>query len=183
MLILALVVYTFIEIFIIFKAFKNNKPIAIQSIVIYLMILALLFIMKMFKLNIPKYATILIILSALGHIFVGKFLNYYNKSRKYDRYLHAFGTFSFSIYTYSLILSIINPAVTSQILAGVFVFTIGLSYGLIFEILEFISDYKKKKKNIIKQKSQRGLMDTDFDMIFDIIGSFFAAIFSFFMLI
>lgn len=176
------VIYTILELFMIKKTWKNKKPIAIQSIGIYFCFLALLAAIKIFNLMIPDYATILIILSGIGHIFVGEFLNYYNKSIRYDRYLHALGCFSFSVFSYYFILSFINPAVNSRILTGIFVFTIGLSYGVIFEILEFIIDCKSRKKKENTKRAQRGLIDTDFDMVFDIIGSFAAAIFSFFVL-
>ncbi len=136
---------------------------------------------KIFNIDIPDYTIILVFLTIIGHFFIGQYLNYYNKSKRYDRYLHAFGTFSFAIFLYCLILAFINPAVNSNILASIFVFTIGLSIGLIFEIIEFIIDISKKK-DTNKPHSQRGLMDTDLDMVYDIIGSFVAAVFCFYVI-
>jgi len=46
----------------------------------------------------------------------------------------------------------------------------GFSSGAIFEIIEFISDFKTNKKQ------QRGLRDTDFDIISDIVGSIGASL-------
>lgn len=180
MLVITVIFYTLIELYIIVKAFKSNRPIVNQSIILYFSVILFLFFKNKYSLSIPDYSLLLIIISILGHIFIGKFLNYYNKSKHFDRFLHALGCFSFSIFSYCLILSFINPAVNSRLLAGIFTFTIGTTYGLIFEIIEFISDQSNKKKN--KQKSQRGLLDTNFDMVFDLFGSLLAAFFTFFIL-
>ncbi len=174
MLVAVLSIYTALQLIVIFKNFKTNKPIIAESFAGYLLVLAFLWIRDFFYIDIPNYAVILTILSIIGHSFFGRALNYYNTSRRYDRYLHAFGTFSFALFFYCLILSFINPAVNSRILTGVFTFTIGLSLGLVFEIVEFIIDCTRTKKTSTP-RSQRGLRDTDLDMVFDIIGALGAA--------
>jgi len=57
---------------------------------------------------------------------------------------------------------------------GLFIFlivtAIGISLGTIFELLEFILDL------ILKEKNQFGLIDTDWDLFYDLIGALFAGI-------
>ncbi len=178
MLTIIFLIYTALEIIILTKAFKTNKQVAKESIGEYLFIIAIILIKRIFALVIPDYSIILVILTVICHIFIGKYLNFYNTSIRYDRYLHAFGAFAFAVFSYCVILAFVNPAVHSKMITAIFVFAIGLSLGLLCEMSEFISDITKRKKI----KSQRGLIDTDLDMVYDIIGSFAAAIYGFFFL-
>lgn len=181
MLSIVFILYTIAEIYFLIRAFKKDKSVLLELIGSYVLVTAFLIFKRMTDYDILNYSIILVILTVCGHVFIGDCLNYYNKSIRFDRYLHAFGSFSFAIFSYLIILSIVNPAVNTRMLSAIFVFTLGLSLGLIFEIIEFTLD-RTRNKSPKAQKSQKGLADTDFDMIFDIIGSFIAAVFSYFIL-
>jgi hypothetical protein len=58
----------------------------------------------------------------------------------------------------------------SVVFRAVFVAALGIAAGALFEIFEFVHDLKNKTD------LQRGLTDTDFDLIFDVIGSAAASI-------
>ena len=120
----------------------------------------------------PYYAFILALLTVFFDSFVGYYLDFYRKSQTFDRYLHAFGSFSNALLFYTILRRLI-PFAGSRLFTAVFVLLIGLSVGVLFELFEFISDRIKRTHN------QRGLQDTDFDMLFDLLGSLLASLFAY----
>ena len=130
----------------------------------------------LFKLSVPKYTLILVMLALLIHTVFGFMFDCYLKSKLFDRYLHAFGAFSFALFLYAIIEAIWNPITVPTVYSSLFVATLGISSGVIFEIIEFIEDSLSKTRN------QKGLTDTDWDLIADMTGSAIAGIFAFFKL-
>ena len=101
---------------------------------------------------------------------IGNYLKVYNTSKYYDRFLHALGSFSFSLFYYSILTKTTTLTIEPKFYISIFVASIGISLGCIYEIYEFISD------SIIKSNNQHGLKDTNFDLISDVIGSIIAGI-------
>ena len=130
------------------------------------------------RITIPSYILLLSMLTILGACFLGHYLGGYTKSRTFDRYLHAFGSFSFSLLTYCTLNNFINTG-SSKLFQSVFIFCVGNTLGVFFELMEMCHDISKKEE----PKTQKGLRDTGMDMIFNLIGSSLAAIFSFFWLL
>ena len=151
---------------------RNDKILIKETLISYFMISAFLLLTYLFNINIPKYMIILTLITIVGDTFLGNFLDLYNKSKTFDRYLHAFGAFSFSLLAYAVIIAVTGQVINSILFGAVLVFACGMTLGAIFEISEFISDKIKKTNH------QHGLEDTDYDMIFDLIGSVIAAAFS-----
>lgn len=118
---------------------------------------------------------ILLILTIFFHNLAGELIGLYDNPISmlyFDKALHVFGTFSFSLFAFS----VVNCKERFQLNSGfqyfIFVFLLGMSLGAIFEIVEFILDV------VLKVKNQRDLIDTDLDMIFDLVGSVFAGLLS-----
>ena len=78
----------------------------------------------------------------------------------------------FSILTYTIITDVFNEAIESDAFATIIVFSVGVTLGALFEIKEFISD------NCIKTNQQHGLTDTNYDVVFNVIGSLIASVYS-----
>ena len=87
----------------------------------------------------------------LGHTFISEYCKVYRKSKTYDRYLHLFGSFTFSLFTYSIISSLMKP-VPSKGYVAVLIAMLGISVGDFFEIAQFTLDTVLKKAKY--QKSQ-----------------------------
>ncbi|MGI6261320.1 MAG: hypothetical protein ACOYJR_05715 [Acutalibacteraceae bacterium] len=92
--------------------------------------------------------------------------------------LHAFGAFSFSLFLYCILDDFI-PTGGSLLFRSLFIFLLGNTLGVFFELLEMLHDTKKKKES----KSQKGLRDTDMDMIFNLFGSAPAGLFAYFRIL
>jgi hypothetical protein len=74
----------------------------------------------------------------------------------------------------------IIPVDYSKVYVSIFIATIGISLGCILEIFEFISDSNSKPN---EQRNQHGPVDTDFDLISNVIGSAIAGVASYFLIL
>jgi hypothetical protein len=169
--------FSVMEIFIIFGYINQKKTgRLIENIIVS--VIAVLFVLfkRSLGIQIHDSITVLWLLTILGHTFIGEYFTVYRKSKTYDRYLHLVGSFVFSYFIYSILSSLIKPSPGSKIYVGILIATIGITAGVVFELAEFIYDTVGKKGKY--NKSQHGLADTDYDMIYNVIGSVVAAIFS-----
>lgn len=159
-------------VFAIYQLFKEGKkPYAKAAISTYGVFAVLFLVIGIFKVNIPPYTLILGMLTIFGACFLGHYLGGYTKSRTFDRYLHAFGSFSFSLLIYFFMEHFITTG-GSLLFRAIVVFLMGNTLGVFFELIEMYHDVKKKKE----PKSQKGLRDTDMDMLFNLMGAFLAGV-------
>lgn len=171
LLILMTVIFSAIMLFISIAAIvKKRYTLLPEHIATYVFYIAFLISQYMLKFQVNLLIILLVLITLIGNSFIGKYLYVYNTSKHYDRFLHAFGAFSFSLFYYSILHKLFMPIVSSKFYIGVFVAAIGIALGCIFEIYEFIAD------SITTSKNQHGLKDTNFDMISNIIGSSIAGI-------
>lgn len=171
------ILFSAIEIFIIYQYIKQKKTgRLVENIIVSVIAVLFIFFKKSLGIQIYDSITLLWLLTILGHTFIGEYYTLYRKSKTYDRYLHLVGSFVFSYFIYSILSSLIKPVPASKIYVAILIATIGITAGVIFELLEFLLDTAGKKAKY--EKSQHGLADTDYDMIFNVIGCVAAAVFS-----
>ncbi|HEX9027196.1 MAG TPA: hypothetical protein VF839_12125, partial [Clostridium sp.] len=144
----------------------------IENIVIYISYLIFLIIQYKLKFHVSIFIILLVLITIIGNNLVGNYLNVYNTSKCYDRFLHALGAFSFSLFNYSILSKTTMLTIHPKFYVFIFVTSIGISQGCIYEIYEFILDSTTNSYN------QHGLKDTNFDLISDVIGSIIAGIVS-----
>ena len=169
------IVFTIIEVYIFAQLAKKKSNLLNETLVSYFGFCLSLLINFLCKLSVPDYIFILIMITIFGHTYIGNFLNFYNRSKHFDRYQHAFGSFSFALFVYSFIDKSINPVINSKLYSAIFVVALGISMGVVFEIIEFTHD------SLLKTKKQKGLKDTDFDLISDVVGAMIAGVFAFYI--
>ena len=159
------------------KLFGSGKKAYAKSVLKSYILYTLLFLaLWIFKVNIPSYIIFLTMLMVLANCFIGYYHRYYVRSKTFDRFLHAFGAFSFSLMAFLTLNHFISTG-SSTLFKALSVFFVGNTLGLIFELAEACHDSKNKVKD------QRGLKDTDFDMFCDAIGSALAAVFAYFFIL
>lgn len=141
-----------------------------ETIATYIYYLIFLIVQYKLKFRVRAFIILLVLISLIGHHIIGQYLNVYNRSKHYDRFLHAFGSFTFSLFYYSILDKITPHVIYPKFYVAIFVATIGISLGCIFEIYEFILDTTNNLNN------QHGLRDTNFDLISNIIGATIAGI-------
>lgn len=176
-LIFTLCIYLAFELFIIYRNFRDKKYGLLLENAILSGAAVLLFVYNS-RLRFPIRGFILIffVLTLLGHTLIGELYGAYHKNKYYDRFLHGFGSFSFALLAYSVTENILGPVQSPKAYIPVFVAAVGISVGVIFELVEFMMDSLQKKAK--SSKHQHGLADTDFDLISDLIGSVLAGIVS-----
>lgn len=169
------------------KLFQSKKKeYAKSALAVYIFYTAIFLAVWFLKIAVPPYLLLLTMLTVLGACFFGHYLDLYTKSKTFDRYLHGFGSFSFALLTYSILVHYIEAG-GSLLFRALFVFLVGNTLGVFFELIEMRHDKKTTQKRREKPKnaelSQKGLMDTDMDMLFNLFGSALAAIFAYFWLL
>ncbi len=121
------------------------------------------------KLSIPLYVVIIVLISLSCHTIGGQLLNLYVDSSIFDKYLHIFGTYSFTLLIYFYLR--INELSLGKWQKFFFTMMIGLSLATIYELMEFATDYFIKPT----VPAQQGLLDTDLDLLSDLAGALLAA--------
>ena len=124
-----------------------------------------------FKLYISNYIRSIVILTLIIHTFMGKLLNYYQTVPAFDVVLHIFGTYSIVLFAYAIMNKALGINFSTRLNKFIFLMLLGGCLGAIYEIIEFLLDLTLKPPI----PYQAGLIDTDLDIISDIIGSFIAS--------
>lgn len=174
--ILSFLLLTIADIYTAIKFHQKKLNLYFKSVLLsYGLLCLFLLAAYFFDIVIPYYIWILVIVSIFAHTFMGYYLDFYNRSRTvFDRILHAFGTFTSSLFFYTFLANI-TEAGGSKLFRAVFVAALGIAIGSIFENLEFMVDKKQHTK------TQRGLKDTNTDMVANLIGGIVAAVFACFV--
>jgi hypothetical protein len=71
-------------------------------LLIYSVIVSFLLYVHYKNISIPGFIITCSVIAVIGHTFLGTFLDFYHKSKYFDRYLHLFGSFSFALLSFSL---------------------------------------------------------------------------------
>lgn len=124
------------------------------------------FIEVKYNLYMNNYVRTIAMITTVSDNFFGHYLQLYITSCVFDKLLHVFGSYSFSLFAYILVIQMRRP-VTSKLFNFILVFSLGLSLGAFYEITEFLGDTFTKPAI----PAQTSLLDTDLDLISDIIGS------------
>ena len=173
LLVIMTIIFSIVILFTGIAVFKKKKyNFLIENIITYIFYLIFLIVQYKLKFHVSIFIILLVLITIIGNNLVGNYLNVYNTSKCYDRFLHALGAFSFSLFNYSILSKTTMLTIHPKFYVFIFVTSIGISQGCIYEIYEFILDSATNSYN------QHGLKDTNFDLISDVIGSIIAGIVS-----
>lgn len=177
---IAVVIYLALEIFMLRRLYLEEKRLCFKRVrsdfISASLLLAIIFV---FKIGIPHLVLLFYLIAVLLNAFFGYYLDFFNRSRHFDRYLHSYGIFSFSLLLYFFLTDFVQSG-GSKIFRALFIVFLGIALGAIFEILEFLSDAKQKEARTRRSARQKGLRDTDLDQIFNGLGSLCGAVFAYF---
>lgn len=159
---------------------RTNKqaPRTLSVLSAYLPFLIYMICVLVFHLPIPWYVLLIGMAAQFTQTFFGYFRNAFERSMKFDRYMHALGCFAYALLIYFTLYALIGGEI-SRIYAALFTGALGMSFGLLIEIFEFVSDHWSKSPI----KHQKGLKDTDVDLVCDLIGSVCAGVFTYLVLL
>ena len=141
LLVIMTIIFSIVILFTGIAVFKKKKyNFLIENIITYIFYLIFLIVQYKLKFHVMAFIILLVLITIIGNNLIGNCLNVYNHSKYYDRFLHAFGSFSFSLFFYSILDKITLPTIYSKFYVSIFVATIGISLGCVFQIYEFILD-------------------------------------------
>lgn len=159
--------------FIAYRFIRMNNMLYLKSVLVSNALFALYVIAEaIFQINVPHLLRILVICILFVQNYFGYFKDRFTYSKVFDRHLHIWGTIGFTLFLYSILILLVEPFIYPKVLEAVFVFTLGISIGTLFEIFEFSGDQSMHEP----VKMQKGLKDTNVDLICDVFGSLIAAI-------
>jgi len=160
-----IMILTFIGFFI-----RKEYDCIFNLIAIYISYLLFIYLENKKKIMIKNHIKVLVTITAILHVLFGQYFNLYQTTNWFDKCLHSFGTFSLTLFCYSVLdLSIVFFS-KSKIFNFILLISIGTTIGVFLENLEFILDI------IFKTKNQHSLVDTNLDLIFNIFGATLAGI-------
>ncbi len=176
-LIILFIVFSLLLIYAAADLFKKGKKqfekAVVSSYISYALIFAAVWI---FRLSIPPYLIFLTMLSIFIVAFFGYYRAWFNRSKVFDRYVHVLTPFSFALFAYCVIQNLFLTG-GSKAFQSLFIFTIGTSLAILNELLEAAIDARSNANN------QRGLKDTNTDLLSSFIGSLLAGVFSYLFLL
>lgn len=125
-----------------------------------------------YGLYMSNYVRTLVVITIFADSYAGSYLGYYITSQVFDKGLHLFGTYSFALFFYILLAQLIIRQPVNQLFTCLFISCLGISLGVVYELLEFAVDTINKPV----VPGQASLLDTDLDLVADTIGAVIAAV-------
>lgn len=129
------------------------------------------FLEARYRFYMHTYVKFLAVLTLLLDGFFGIYLDLYTTSSIFDKILHVFGTYAFSLFAYVLVVQLFKYPFHLAF-KFILIVSLGVSLGTFYEILEFLTDTFLHPIPI----SQPSLIDTDLDLIGGTVGAVCAAI-------
>lgn len=126
-----------------------------------------------YRLSMSHYIRSCVMLTIIADGFFGYYLGYYMTSTIFDKLLHIGGAYAFSLFACNLAIQrLVSPL--PRLFSFVFVISLGISLGTLYEIAEFFMDTFGHPV----LPGQPSLQDTNLDLIGDTVGALLAAIHS-----
>ncbi len=164
-------VYLLTQVFIAYRYISTGNKLYMKSVLTSNILFALYVAAdEIFGIGVPYLIRCFVIVAMFLHTFFGYFKDLYTRSKTFDRYVHAYGCFSYALLLYLLLARSFAASVTPKLFGAIMVVFTGVAIGAVFEIVEYFIDKK------MPVKTQRGLKDTDVDLISDVIGSLAAGV-------
>jgi len=166
------------QVFIAYRFISTGNRMYLKSVLVGNILFALYVLAdEVFGISVPHLIRCLVVVAIFIHTFFGYFKDFYTHSQFFDRWVHAYGSFAYALFFYFLLTHLTGAAVTPKLFAAVVVASTGITVGALFEIIEYFADKR------MPVKMQRGLKDTDVDLICDVIGSAAAGVSAYFFVL
>ncbi|MEG0773428.1 hypothetical protein [Clostridium sp.] len=167
------IIFLVIQLFIGYGLYKSGQINYLYEIIaISVLFLAYTFWEIKSNLYMSNYIRFLIMATLLAHVFIGDYLDFYSKSFIFDKALHGFGTYSFTLFSYAIINQMVTSNGSKKAYNFIFIIALGMALGQLFEFLEFAIDLTIKPS----PPAQGDVFDTNLDMILNTLGSIVAAL-------
>lgn len=131
--------------------------------------LVFVFLEVKYQLFMSTYVRVLVMVTFFLDAAFGYYFDLYVTSVVFDKFLHFFGAYTFSLFAYIFVAQLQGSSLAKPV-KFILVACLGLSLGAFYEIMEFIFD----SISHADPPSQPNLLDTDLDLTADLLGSLLA---------
>ncbi len=174
---IAFLLFYALHLYLLFRFIPIKNKMYIGSALMALVFFGLLQLaIRLFHLIVPQPVLVLCLIVVSFHNLFGYHLGLYLKSQVFDRYLHAFGSFSFALLLYFILENLLLYG-GSRLFLALYAMLLGIASGTVFEIYESLTDRKKGTH------MQKGLKDTNVDQLFNMLGSAAAGVIAYFVIL
>jgi hypothetical protein len=155
-----------------YSVYKGDYLYSIAAVVAIALSLAPSIIERNYRVTLPFELDFLITLSIFAHIFFGEQMQFYERFWLWDKILHVYGSAVVSLLAFILVYTFHSTGKLRLTLPFIGLFTVvfTLAVGGIWEIGEFTVD------KLLDLNTQRGLDNTMWDIINNLIGGTLAAL-------
>ncbi len=155
-----------------YSVYKGDYLYSIAAVVAIALSLAPSIIERNYRVTLPFELDFLITLSIFAHIFFGEQMHFYERFWLWDKILHVYGSAVVSLLAFILVYTFHSTGKLRLTLPFIGLFTVvfTLAVGGIWEIGEFTVD------KLLDLNTQRGLDNTMWDIINNLIGGTLAAL-------
>lgn len=148
---------------------KVHPNLIANTVATTLFFAGIMLVEKFTSFRLKNYIRLMLLITLISHSLLGEYFQLYYTTGYFDNALHLFGSLSFALFTYELISSFMLIQSSRPILLTfILVSLLGICLGTLFELIEFTLD------QLLKERNQFGLVDTDLDLLFDVLGSLLA---------
>ena len=156
-----------------YEIYIGDYPFAFATVIAIAVSFAPSIVERNYRITLPFELDLLITLAIFLHMFLGEFFMFYERVRAWDVILHLFSTSVISLLAFMIVYTLhyTRKLRLSIPLVGFFTVTFAMFVGALWEILEFIVDI------VFDTTAQKGLTDTMWDLIYDLIAGVIVAIF------
>ncbi|MFQ5585997.1 MAG: hypothetical protein ACE5GF_04155 [Thermodesulfobacteriota bacterium] len=154
-----------------YSVYKGDYLYSIAAVIAIAVSLAPSIIQRNYRVTLPFELDFLITLSIFAHIFFGEQMHFYERFWLWDKILHVYGSAVLSLLAFITVYTFHRTGKLKLTLPFIGLFTVvfTLAAGGIWEIAEFTVD------KLLDLDTQRGLDNTMWDIINDLIGGMLAA--------
>jgi hypothetical protein len=155
-----------------YSVYKGDYLYSIAAVVAIALSLAPSIIERNYRVTLPFELDFLITLSIFAHIFFGEQMHFYERFWLWDKILHVYGSAVVSLLAFILVYTFHSTGKLRLTLPFIGLFTVvfTLAVGGLWEIGEFTVD------KLLDLNTQRGLDNTMWDIINNLIGGTLAAL-------
>ena len=155
-----------------YEIYIGDYPFALATVAAIVVSFVPSIVERNYRITLPFELDLLITLAIFLHIFLGEFFMFYERVSAWDVILHLFSTSVISLLAFMIVYTLhyTRKLRLSIPLVGFFTVTFAMFVGALWEILEFIVDI------VFDTTAQKGLTDTMWDLIYDLIAGVIVAI-------
>ncbi len=150
--------------------FHRQFAFFINAVLVYIGYLIFYYFEKKGSINTTLLVNGSLVFLIILHLVFGQYLELYKTSLYFDKGLHVIGSFIICLFIYQVLISLVGNDLSNKVLVFILISSVGITLGVLLEILEFILDI------LFKANNQKGLLDTNLDLLLNAGGAFLAGL-------